>query len=671
MEENTLENIIHDPDRWDMNRLDRELETDVLGELPEVSSVNRSDLGQLILFPLLALLVIAIVPILLSLNLFRIEETSLDRDFPFSSLESPILRAAVQDINDKRREIDLKDVQIRRYQDRVLNLDNSLRIMQELMDDTIQLKEQNLLTEIDIALGAERVRLEELGQSEEDINIRISQFKDDLDVRYDAQMEAFRLQEMYVYDQRLTGLRDERASLESALENAIRERQFLAEDLEADESELLAQLYEENDFIDIVNAGIDADLEILRESRNIENYWLNELSNQYIGLIDALAARDQDLARTHLAALEGLFSDEIVADLPGIEARNEADREIVRFFSAYLGSLESYDIDAVLAESRLLIDQAENHMDEGRYQEAELAWQRIGVTWPLLDRSINGYLTTRDELTAADVRRYVQVSKSSLTSGDFNRALAAWRTGLEQVPEPVGPELSDFWSFWEDVNTKRLADREEAALTAMTLEMEEASIRYGELQRREEIRRQNLIRANETERAQYNNRINRLSDELQIAESENTELNDSLELLRTQLAEKEPAADITEEMVPKKDLEDAETQIAGLEARVNFLEESLRTRAEPVTVQWRQYGVIVKVEGETLLIEPRSGQVPPGGTDVRIMRSLSGERVIHLADGFIVEANSRRASVRLSPNADGADTYGTPEKGDLIYITTP
>ena len=94
MEQNTSEinNHDRDPDQWDRNQLDKELVFDVLEEIPEVSSVGRSDKLQLFLLPLLALIIIAGIPLLLSLTSFNRSEASIDRDFPFSSLESVILR---------------------------------------------------------------------------------------------------------------------------------------------------------------------------------------------------------------------------------------------------------------------------------------------------------------------------------------------------------------------------------------------------------------------------------------------------------------------------------------------------------------------------------------------------------------------------------------------------
>ncbi len=50
MEKNTLENNIHDPDRWDMSRLDKELDFEILEEIPEVKSVEHSTIFQLFFF---------------------------------------------------------------------------------------------------------------------------------------------------------------------------------------------------------------------------------------------------------------------------------------------------------------------------------------------------------------------------------------------------------------------------------------------------------------------------------------------------------------------------------------------------------------------------------------------------------------------------------------------
>lgn len=664
MEKNTLENYIHNPDRWNMERLDRELEFEVLEEIPEIGSVGRSDKIQLFLLPLLALIIITVVPLILSLTVLRRTETNIDRDFPFTSLESPLLRSAVQEINNKRREVDLKDVQIYRYQERILDLDNRLRLLQELMEETNQIKERDLLVEINNILDEERIRLEGLNRPEEQINQAINKLKTDLDSKYTERMDEFRSQEMMVYEQRMTDLREEKTSLKTALAGAVEERQALAETLDTDESELLAQLYEEKDFIDIVNAGIDADLEILRETRKVENYWLDELSNQYLGLIEAITTRDYNRAGGHLSVLESLFTDSITAELPGIKARNEADREIVRFFSAYLESLEENDNSTLLTESKLLIDLAISHMNAGRYQEADIAWRRVGALWPLMDQVTKGYQNTYRELVAADVRQYSRISESSLASGDFDRASSSWISGLEQIPDPIGRELTRYWQLWESTNTARLEGKDQIALIALAQEKEDAALRY-------ETVRQEMAASAEAERRRLDNRQDALT-------TENRALNTALVLLEAELikANRIEAERSTEKLVPEERLTEAEQIISDLERKITDLETRLAdidtsVDTGEIATQWRLYGVIVQVRGEILVIEPLTNQIPPAGSEIRVMRSLGKDRVIHLADGSILEANATRATSRLSSVSSGAQNYGSPEIDDLVYVVTP
>ncbi len=657
MEINTLENYIHDPDRWNMERLDMELDFEVLEEIPEIGSIGRSDKFQIFLLPLLALIIITAIPLILSLTVLRRTETNIDRDFPFTSLESPLLRSAVQEINNKRREVDLKDVQIYCYQERILDLDNRLRLLQELMEETNQIKERDLLAEINNILDEERIRLEGLNRPEEQINQAIDKLKTDLDSKYTERMDEFRSQEMMVYEQRMTDLRDERASLKTALAGAVEERQALAETLDTDESELLAQLYEEKDFIDIVNAGIDADLEILRETRKVENYWLDELSNQYLGLFEAITTRDYNRAEGHLSVLESLFTDKITAELPGIKARNEADREIVRFFSAYLASLEEDDKSTFLTESKLLIDLAISHMKAGRYQEADIAWRRLGALWPLMDQVTKGYQNTYRELVAADVRQYSLISESSLVSGNFDRASSSWISGLEQIPDPIGRELTRYWQLWESTNAARLEGKDQIALIALAQEKEDAALRY-------ETVRQEMAASAEAERRQLDNRLDALT-------LENRALNTALVLLEAELIEANriKAERSTEKLVLEEQLTKTEQIISDLETRL--ADSNTFVDTGEMAIQWRLYGVIVQIRGEILVIEPLTNQIPPTGSEIRVMRSLGKDRVIHLADGSILEANATRATSRLSSVSNGAQNYGSPEIDDLIYVVTP
>jgi len=649
MEKNTLKNNIQDPERT--------LDFEVLEEIPEVSPVNRSDKIQLILFPLIALIIIAAAPVILSFTVMRPDKAPINRDFPFDSIESPLLRSAMNEVNTKRREIDLRDIRIRQYQNRVLEMDDKLRLLQGLMEETLQIKETNLLEEIDSIVFEERTRLENMGRSDEQISQALTRLKTSLDTKYNNEMEDFRSQELQAYKQRLSGLQEEKAALEEALNTAVTERQTLAENLKTDEKELLEGLYDDEDFTRIVNAGIDNDLEILRETKNVENYWLDELANQYLGLIDAITARDFGKAENYLSALEHLFSDDTIAQLPGIKARNEADRKLLRFFSAYLSSMEENDLQEFIADSKLLVDLALSHMEAGRYQEADIAWRKLNANWPLMDQATRGYLKTYSELIAIEVNRYAQLSGAALADGKYQSAAASWSSCLAQVPGPVGGVLKNFWQIWENNYNSRLAEKDQTTLTALALEKEEASARYDSLYRE--------FHSAERENQHLRNQLNEVLQ--QAAEAEN----EALTAIETDNSRWKTEISTLENRV--RDLESrlAESEEALLNAQNedDTLEESSKADTaaaaaveEKISPRWQVYGFISSVSGETYTVKPLINRIPLNGVEVRVMQSLSKDRIIHIADGYILSANTYGASIRLS------SIFSTPEIDDLVYI---
>ncbi len=642
MEKNTLENNIKDPDR--------ELDFEVLEEIPEVGSVNHSDKIQLVLLPLLALIIIAAIPLILSFTALRKSTFSIDKDFPYSSVESPLLQSAVKEVISKRREVDLKDVQIRQYQNRVLQMDDKIKLLQGLMEETLQIKETKLLDEFNSILSKERSRLEALGSSEEQINLALDRLKTSLESRYDSEMADFRSNEMTAYKQRMDGLQREKASLELALNSAVSDRQTLAVSLKADESELLAGLYNEKDFTQIVNAGIDTDLEILRETKNLENYWLDELANQYLGLIDAITARDYNQAKSHLTALESLFDDSTTAELPGIKARNKADRELLQFFSAYLTSLEENDLSALFAESKLLVNLALSHIAAGRYQEADIAWRKMNANWPLMDQATHGYMKTQSELFAYEVNRYAELSESSLNSGDYQSALSSWISGLEHLPEPVGVIIKEFWQLWEHNTNLRLAEKDQTSFTALAEEKEESAARYDTLHRT-----------------------------LVLAESEKQELSRQLDAATNKIASAEEGMAAASAAAAESTIRDRNSEsetIKALENRIAYLElliaeKEITISAVPETestpsapARWHLYGVINQVNEDNFIIKPLINYIPDSGSEIRVMKSIGEDRVIHIADGYITSANDARAVIRLS------EVFNTPKTNDLIYIST-
>ena len=132
--------------------------------------------------------------------------------------------------------------------------------------------------------------------------------------------------------------------------------------------------------------------------------------------------------------------------------------------------------------------------------------------------------------------------------------------------------------------------------------------------------------------------------------------------------------DAISQMVPRSELDAAQLRIAELERLVAELESretAERTRPGQSTLKWAPYGVIKQVTGESLVVEPLGPQNPGKDTLVRIMRSLGGDRAIHLADGIIVEANESRAVIRMLSRSEGSESYSTPRINDMVYLSAP
>ena len=216
----------------------------------------------------------------------------------------------------------------------------------------------------------------------------------------------------------------------------------------------------------------------------------------------------------------------------------------------------------------------------------------------------------------------------------------------------------------ESTNAARLEGKDQIALIALAQEKEDAALRY-------ETVRQEMAASAEAERRRLDNRLDALI-------TENRALNTALMQLEAELTEikQAEAGRSTEELVSEERLAEVEQIISDLEREIADLETRLADSntfvdTGEMTIQWRLYGVIVQIRGEILVIEPLTNQIPPTGSEIRVMRSLGKDRVIHLADGSILEANATRATSRLSSVSNGAQNYGSPEIDDLIYVVTP
>ncbi len=674
MSKNSLEkNFTSLPDEKPHRSSDGILE-DVFEEIPEMDSVGRSGTWQNLLLPLAAVLVIILVPLLLSLTVFRKTDAPLARDFPYISLENVLLQNAVQEIETNRIELNEKDLTIRRYEDRIQTMDSNLQIMQELVEGSLELREEALRSELEKILLEERTRLSALGQTDAEVDRALERLKNGLDSDYEDRMEDFRARELGTYQSRIDTMKSERNNLMKALETAVEERKALAETLVRSESVLLATVYDQPDYSGSENTKVSADLEILGNIGRTQNYWLDELANQYLGLFDALSINNIEGAKSHIMALESMFSNEMISSLPGFDARNEADQEIVRFMSSYLSGQEGTDLENLLVETRNLIDLAESHAEEGRLFEASQSWERVEKLWPLMGEAIIGSRATRNISSAREIRRYANLADISLKSGDYESAALIWESGLERLPSPLGEEINQWGKSWNESESRRRT-RISTGTTAMILEYEEKI--------------DALNNETETMIAEHDARINRINSAtigkvLEYEEKLNLEATEK-EVLRNQIIElnleasqSETVNTMDQELMAS--LASAEIRIRDLELTIRTLEEKLAKNeieektaevVRPTTTQWRIYGTIVQIVGDTLVIEPMSDILPSVGSDVRIRRSLGGDRVIHLADGFLLEVNPARAVASISSSTSGAEVYGSPQVEDLVYIAVP
>jgi chromosome segregation ATPase len=649
---------------------------------PEFSSIGRKDWIQAVVFPLAALMIIAAIPLLLTVAGFGETNTVAFRDLRFASIESPILRSAAGEIAEKRRALDEKDVRIRQYQGRIAELDGRLQVIQGLMRDTLRRKEGQLLEEIESILGDERRRLQALGRSDQQIDAALDRLKTNLDSDYSEKMEEYRYLELQVYEIRLADLKREKEGLEKALATAVDERRLLADELDDQESEILTRLYKEKELRDIETADIRADLEMLRESREAENYWLDELANQYIGLLDALSLQNKEKAGEHLSALESLFDDSMISSLPGIASRNEADRELVRFFSSYLNALDREDREVILAETTRLVELAKTHTEEGRLQEADLTWQRLMALWPLMGSALTAYTETSDSLVSSEFRQFTSASESYLKINDFENASRAMRQANSSVPGSLGEELRQAWELWSAAQEDRLVRREQTAIDALSLEMQESAARNTALRLNQERLREELIDAANEEKAALTRRIAELEVEQAVLAQRISEQEKELEAAAAAPVEPESQdpADVNSALatarkelaVSQQRIEDLQKQIFDLENRLTETEMAASgIGVEEIALRWRLYGVIVQIVGETLVIEPLVDQIPAPGSQMRVMRSLGEDSVMQLADGTILEADRTRATAKISTDSGGSGSFGKPERDDLIYLTAP
>lgn len=642
----TSDRLVHDISEEERREIIASLEADILYAPPDFRAGVVRPKRRGWVFPVLvvgiSLIVTFLVPWLIGVRFFQDRDPKEVTPTEYESFEGRILAEFRQD---KEAEISVKDDQIRRYQERILGLDQRLRLMEGVIQETLDVKESALLDEVESILSDERAQLRAAGRTEAEIAREIESLKSRLDADTEAQLAEFEKENLALYEERLVDLRSERDAIVTAMEETAREREILARTLKEEEEELVTRLYQEKENLAGETTRIRADMAVLEEARRLETLWLTQLASSYRNLLSSLATEDWSAALSYAGALEELLDREEIVALPGVAPRQEADRELIRFLKSYVEASAEGDLVAKMTEARRFVADGENHAAAGRLVEAEESWRRAIAALPVIERAAVGREETRNALLAAYVEGLGREAEALLAAGDERGAVAAWEAGIEAIPEPLRAVLGEYLESWETWKSRSVAESEALIAEMIVAEREAAVMERDEETRRLKddaaLREGELVRENDGLRLRLNGALERVySLEARIAAA-NAEI---AALSGTAVSETPPTAD------PGK-----------VEPLVIYRDLPSETRL---------FGVVLSVLGDIVIVEPLSSYVPEDDSKAAVMRRRGEELIAEIAVGVVYEASTGIARVRITGPGSGALPGETPDVDDLIYVET-
>lgn len=309
-----------------------EEQVEIIGEINEVLEKNRIEIKpdtfaftpkkQGSLIPLLinggALVILAAAAFFL-LAFFNRQEQSLIRESAtVLSTEGKLIQALRQE---SEQQLSEKDRQIADIQARLEDLRREAETAKLDTDAKIREREEQLRSELEAQLAAERDKLQGEGLTSTVINDQVRALEQRLTSENENRLAEFReasQAELAEKEAELTAMEEQ---YRQSLLQFQQERSALEQRFSQRESELRAQLEQQAAEAESAQAEVADQLAALREQRQREQLVLDQILSSYTQVEDNLAVGRYDTALSSLNNLESYLSQTSIASLPAVRDR--------------------------------------------------------------------------------------------------------------------------------------------------------------------------------------------------------------------------------------------------------------------------------------------------------------------------------------------------------------
>ncbi|MBN2534738.1 MAG: hypothetical protein JXB88_17770 [Spirochaetales bacterium] len=353
-----------------------------------------------------------------------------------SKLISQMKKEAEQRLNAKEKEISL-------IQEQLQNLDEEKVKLQENMDSEIERKQNELEEQMKLELEHERQRLKSEGISTEDIDSQIEEIKkqkelenkqvlDDFQKQVEAQKieNEKRIEELKnEYNSNLSGLNNEKASLEKELVNA---------------EQRVKEFEEKQAALEKQKTEAEKKLKEMAEQREKEE----RLNQQIQGMYETVNTQMQDGkyedAMKSLGEMRNFFNDPATATLPGILKRREVELFIIGSLENLIrGEITKTEIDtATLLEKANLIssisakaNEAQKRYNQKDYAGAQQLYKEALAILPDIEKSYTSLSTIETSQKNQQFSTYYTQAETFYNSFNYTDAIESYRKAMKLFPE--------------------------------------------------------------------------------------------------------------------------------------------------------------------------------------------------------------------------------------------
>jgi DNA repair exonuclease SbcCD ATPase subunit len=574
-----------------------------------------------LLFPLLVngiAVIGALAVILLLGRAFRADAQEVQTQVSgYSSIEGRLIRElraeSRQLLQAKEREIELVRRQLQ-------ELEAEQAALEESIEERLTEREAELRQQLQEEIEAERARLIAEGLGDDEIERLMEQFEAERRAYYEQQLEEYR-QELEAERAALQADIDRlRQEYNSRLQELERERQAIIAEYEQREEDLRVELEQRTAVLERIRSETAVDLEqAQRELARLERQeqQVQAVEDQIVGQMDrirdALLNQNPQTAVTRIDALLDFLQEESVVALTELSERRAVDVFLLNQLRSLLtDQLEEETGTGTLTSELRLLGQirslsraAQGTTESDRtlevFDELVRTIPEVAVAHrALVEDAVDTAVTNLREQDREAVERTIQSATESVTTGNYDRALADYESALAATPA-LQPDLSKMMTDLlvlgyslttytregtETPGMEEISSRAEVDLQAERqafLDQIQTAVARREAELNQEIRQlrtamtQQLNQAVQEKEEELQARISTLNEQLEEIEAERSRLLAALETQREQFEADRAAEEAQREIEAATERARAESleRVRELDNQIAALEEQL------------------------------------------------------------------------------------------------